>query len=474
MQFANEIFFLVVAIILWGLFFGSKLLFRLRKINQPEAFWLVALALNASSFTLFAIASSTHLSLVTLGNTFLIGNIVYLALFCRSLSGVVGQRLKTLAPLSILIFGLIFEYLRHNGTFTERVTLISVAASACLIWEIIELKRLRRSEPKQLTFLFFTISGELALTFVRLFILYFSSTDSVSNLYQEAPLSTAVRWSWVGVSVLSYIAILSYWMEKLSIENAQTVRENLEITALLKEKEQLIYGLMKANKTSATSALSASIAHELNQPLGASNLNIQLLKMKLEQGTLNPELGMEILKSLANDNQRAANIVQSLRSIFNEDKSQSELVHISHLITQVLDIVNPEIKFHNIKIEEKIHSQHFVEVNSSEVMQVLLNLLNNAIQALSQLDQPHKVIVLEVLDGLDFVEISVTDNGNGVPPEYQSQLFELLNTTKKTGMGLGLWLSRYIVTRHKGSISYEEAVDGGARFVIRFPSAVKP
>lgn len=472
MQFANEIFFLVAAIILWGLFFGWNLLFRLRKINQPEAFWLIALASNATSMTLFALASSTHFVLVTLGNTFLIANIVYLAIFCRSLSSQIDQPLKILAPLGLLIFGLIFEYLRHNGNFTERVTFISVGASICLIWELIELKRLRKLYPKQLTFLFFTIGAELALTFARLFILYNSSTNLINNLYQEAPLSTAVRWSWVGVSILSYIAIIGYWMERLSVKNAQTIRENLEITTLLKEKEQLIYSLMKANKTSATGALSASIAHELNQPLGASSLNIELLKMKLGQGTLNPELGKEILESLANDNQRAATIVKSLRSIFNEDKSQSENVHIGDLITPVLDIVKPEIKFQNIKINKKINSQHFVEVNSSEVIQVLLNLLNNAIQALSQIDHSNKVINLEVLDGINFVQISVTDNGNGVTSEYQSHLFELLNTTKKTGMGLGLWLSRHIVTRHKGSISYEDAVGGGARFVIKFPSVV--
>jgi signal transduction histidine kinase len=472
MQFANEIFFLVAALILWGLFFGSNLLFRLRKINQPEAFWLIALASNATSMTLFALASSTHLVLVTLGNTLLIANIVYLALFCRSLGVQVDQPLKMLAPVGILIFGLIFEYLRHNGTFTERVTFISVGACICLVWEIIELKRLRKSYPNQLTFLFFTIGAELALTFARLFILYNSSTDSIANLYQEAPSSTAVRWSWVGVSILSYIAIIGYWMERLSVENAQTIRENLEITSLLKEKEQLIFGLMKANKTSATGALSASIAHELNQPLGASSLNIELLKMKLGQGTLNPELGKEILESLANDNLRAATIVKSLRSIFNEDKSQSENVQIDDLITQVLDIVKPEIKFQNIKINKKINSKHLVEVNSAEVIQVLLNLLNNAIQALSQFDHSNKVITIEVFDDINSVEISVSDNGNGVPSEYQSQLFELLNTTKKTGMGLGLWLSRHIVTRHKGSISYEDAIGGGARFVIRFPSVV--
>jgi hypothetical protein len=261
-------------------------------------------------------------------------------------------------------------------------------------------------------------------------------------------------------------------MERLSVENAQTIRENLEITSLLKEKEQLIYGLMKANKTSATGALSASIAHELNQPLGASSLNIELLKMKLVEGTLNPDIGKEILESLANDNQRAATIVKSLRSIFSEDRSQSENVQIDDLITQVLDIVKPEIKFQNIKINKKINSKHLVAVNSSEVIQVLLNLLNNAIQALSQFDHSNKVITIEVFDGTNFIEISVTDNGNGVPPEYQSHLFELLHTTKKTGMGLGLWLSRHIVTRHKGSISYEDAVGGGARFVIKFPLVV--
>jgi signal transduction histidine kinase len=472
MQFANEIFFLVVAFILWGLFFGSKSLFRLRKINQPEAFWLAALAFNASSFTFFALASSTHLLLVTLGNTLLIANVVYLALFCRSLSGPIDQGLKILAGAGVVLFGLVFEYLRHTGTFTERVTFVSVIACAGLAWELVELKRLRKTESNQLNFLFFTIAAELALTFARLGILYFNSTPSTINLYQEAPLSTTIRWSWVGVSILSYIAVIGYWMEKLSLENAQTTKENIKITELLNEKEHLIYRLMKANKTSATGALSASIAHELNQPLGASNLNIQLLKMKLEQGALNRDLGAEILESLEEDNRRAATIVKSLRSIFHENDASAENVRAAELVSKVLDIVKPELKFKNINIEEKINDQLMVTVNASEVVQVLLNLMNNAIQVLDQLDKPTKVITLEVSHDIDFVELSITDNGSGVAREYQSQLFELLNTTKKTGMGLGLWLSRHIVTRHQGSIHYEDAPGGGARFVIRLPAAI--
>jgi C4-dicarboxylate-specific signal transduction histidine kinase len=90
--------------------------------------------------------------------------------------------------------------------------------------------------------------------------------------------------------------------------------------------------------------------------------------MKLEQGVLNQELGKEILESLANDNHRAATIVKSLRSIFSEDKTQSENVHISELVANVLNIVKPELKFNNIKVEEKINTQLIVKVNAAEVI----------------------------------------------------------------------------------------------------------
>lgn len=69
------------------------------------------------------------------------------------------------------------------------------------------------------------------------------------------------------------------------------------------------------------------------------------------------------------------------------------------------------------------------------------------------------------------IHLSIADNGAGVPVEFQPQLFELLSTTKQTGMGLGLWLCKHIVTRYGGSIHYEDAVDDGARFIVELPSA---
>ena len=226
---------------------------------------------------------------------------------------------------------------------------------------------------------------------------------------------------------------------------------------------------MKANKTAATGALSASIAHELNQPLGASNLNIQFLKMKLEKGMLNPELGKEILDSLEYDNKRAATIVKSLRSIFTEGESNTQEVQLGYLISSVLDIVKPELKSKNIQIQLRVDDDLLIQVNSAEIEQVILNLLNNAIQALAKSGTLQRRIAIEATKVGEAVRLSVSDNGPGVPADFKSHLFELLSTTKQTGMGLGLWLCKHIVTRYSGSIHHEDAIGGGAKFVVEFP-----
>ena len=227
---------------------------------------------------------------------------------------------------------------------------------------------------------------------------------------------------------------------------------------------------MKANKTAATGALSASIAHELNQPLGASNLNIQFLKMKLDKGALNPDLGKEVLEALEADNQRAATIVKSLRSIFTESESNSELVQLGDSISRVLDIAKPELKTKHIQIQLQAEEDCVVRVNQSEIDQVILNLVNNAAQALASSDALERKITIEANNIGEQVQLSISDNGAGVSAEFKNQLFELLNTAKKTGMGLGLWLCKHIVTRYGGSIHYEDASGGGAKFVVTLPA----
>jgi signal transduction histidine kinase len=472
MKYANEIFFLVFALILWGLLYGSRFILIMGKASQPEKLWLTALTLTATSFTLFAVASTISLTLLTLANTFFIASFIYFGLFCRSLNGLIPRNVNIFVLAGLLVFATLFEYLRQKGAFIERVGLISLIGASCFAWELKELRRLKEIGSTQLRFLVYTIVIELALTIARFVTLFIDGGLSTPNLYQEGVISSSIRWAWLGISVLSYVAVLGYWLEKISIEKTQAIQESSKITALLKEKERLIYGLLKANKTAATGALSASIAHELNQPLGASNLNIQFLKMKLEKGIINPELGREVLDSLEADNHRASTIVKSLRSIFSESDSSAEEVQLGNLISKVLNIVTPELKSKNIQIQLQVTDQLIIKVNPAEIEQVILNLMNNAVQALANSGTLQRRITIEATKSGQWALLSISDNGDGVFAEFKPQLFELLSTTKQSGMGLGLWLCKHIVTRYGGSIHYEDNVGGGARFIFELPSAV--
>lgn len=473
MKYANEIFFLVFALILWGLLYGSRFLLTFGKPSQSEKLWLIALTLTASSFTLFSLASTISLSLLTLANTCFIANFIYFALFCRSLNSLIPKNAHILICSGLLAFAVFFEYLRQSGLFVERVGLISLIAASCFILQLLELRRLKGIESTQLRFLIYTTVIELSLTITRFAVLYIDGGRSTPNLYQEGALSSSIRWAWLGISILSYVAVLGYWLEKISIEKAQALQNSSKVIALLREKERLIMGLMKANKTAVTGALSASIAHELNQPLGASNINIQFLKSKLDKGQLNPELGKEVLDDLERDNKRAATIVGSLRSIFTESGTKTKDVKVGQIIDSVLEIVNSDLMAKNIQVNLNVDQTLRVQIKDAEFQQVFLNLINNAVQSISSLGAVKGHIQIEATQNEEKAQISISDNGSGVPKEQQLGLFELLNTTKETGMGLGLWLCKHIITRYEGSIYYKDAVGRGAKFVIELPLFTK-
>jgi len=277
------------------------------------------------------------------------------------------------------------------------------------------------------------------------------------------------KWRTIAIYVLIFGVMLFLGLILFWLWNKRLKKEKVRIQALLDERERMVNSLLKANKTAVTGALSASIAHELNQPLGASNINIQFLKSKLDKGQLNPELGKEVLDDLERDNKRAATIVRSLRSIFIESVIKTEDVRVGQIIDSVLEIVNSDLLAKNIQVNLNVDQNLRVHIKDAEFQQVLLNLINNAVQSISGLEAVKGHIQIEATQNEDKAQISISDNGSGVPKERQLGLFELLNTTKETGMGLGLWLCKHIITRYEGSIYYKDAVGRGAKFVIELP-----
>lgn len=481
MELANQIFFIAFSLIGLGLFLSALYQYRANGASGFSIYWPLSVGMFSLSSFSFGIALWTHPFFLTIANTSFIVSVFLLIFLYRSWNQKPFTKIQILLLWLIPVFIFFFyDYLRvMPGTFKHRVALITITQEIFLIWQIWELRKHyivdRTIVVRWLIFLTaFTLVGEICRTLWVLF----GSTQTNFFLYAQDALAMTLLWIGYGSTILVYVALGSFYLEKQirkenQIANAlkSTKEENERITELLKEKERLIYGLLKANKTAATGALSASIAHELNQPLGASNLNIQFLKMKLEKGVLNPELGKEVLDSLEEDNKRAATIVKSLRSIFNDSNASAEEVPVSELITKVLDIVTPELRSKNIQIQLRVDDDLIMKVNSAEIEQVILNLLNNAGQSLANSGTLQRRITIEAIKVGRSIRLSIADNGTGVPIEFKPQLFELLSTTKQTGMGLGLWLCKHIVTRYGGSIHYEDAIGGGARFIVELPSA---
>jgi signal transduction histidine kinase len=481
MELANQIFFIAFSLIGLGLFLSALYQYRANSASRFSIYWPLSVGMFSLSSFSFGIALWTHPFFLTIANTSFIVSVFLLIFLYRSWNQKPFTKIQILLLWLIPVFIFFFyDYLRvMPGTFKHRVALITITQEIFLIWQIWELRKHYRVDRtivvRWLIFLTaFTLVGEICRTLWVLF----GSTQTNFFLYAQDALAMTLLWIGYGSTILVYVALGSFYLEKQirkenQITNAlkSTKEENERITELLKEKERLIYGLLKANKTAATGALSASIAHELNQPLGASNLNIQFLKMKLEKGVLNPELGKEVLDSLEEDNKRAATIVKSLRSIFNDSNANAEEVQVSKLVTKVLDIVTPELRSKNIQIQLRVDDDLIMKVNSAEIEQVMLNLLNNAGQSLANSGTLQRRITIEAIKVGRSIRLSITDNGTGVPVEFKPQLFELLSTTKQTGMGLGLWLCKHIVTRYSGSIHYEDAIGGGARFIVELPSA---
>ena len=479
MEIANQIFFIVFALITFAILLSAIPQFQAPRSDWPSIYWPLSISFYTLCCLSFGIALWVNKFLLTIANTSLLMSSLALVFLYRSWGEKPFNKIQTLLiwliPLGVAI---LYEPLRVTpDTFLQRVALITIAQEIFVTWQLWELiKFYKKDRPRIVSWLIFltmfTLMGNIFRTYRIL------TGDGPTNifLYTEDAFALGLRWITYASNIMTFVALGMFYLQRQLVKEKEiastlisTKIENEKINELLKEKERLIYGLMKANKTAATGALSASIAHELNQPLGASNLNIQFLKMKLEKGMLNPELGKEILDSLEYDNKRAATIVKSLRSIFTEGESNTQEVQLGYLISSVLDIVKPELKSKNIQIQLRVDDDLLIQVNSAEIEQVILNLLNNAIQALAKSGTLQRRIAIEATKVGEAVRLSVSDNGPGVPADFKSHLFELLSTTKQTGMGLGLWLCKHIVTRYSGSIHHEDAIGGGAKFVVEFP-----
>ena len=469
------LYFFILAMIQLGLLAGVSHYYKPTNIIRPSTYWLGSLVANILALTVFGVGlffiSSAERPAInfTIANTLFYIAAIYQCLFCRSLSKPITPKLDLIAKFSIIVFFLVFEVLRQFGNFEIRTSFMVALATILFSSQIYELARIRTTDASpQLKYLQYATVVELFFALSRVIILL-SNTFTIQHVEQLPQALIFFTIAQLVTNTIAYIAIGSYWAEKISIANAKSASENEMIKKLLAEREGLISHLSKANKTAMTGALSASIAHELNQPIAAIQLNTQFFQTKLSSHDLDLQSLKEIAKSIEHDNARIANIVATLRGIFKEERMSTKLVGLNTIVDGVVPIVLPQARDQHIQLQLDLQSKQQVALNAGEFQQVFLNLINNAIDSLSESNIPEKTILVKTRDFDHFVEMTISDNGSGVPVELVPSLFELMKTNKKAGMGLGLWLTKHIVERHQGKITYQTADLGGAEFVIRLP-----
>ena len=469
------LYFFILATIQMALLLGMSHYYRASNVLKPSIYWLASLVFNIFALVLFGLGVIFIDDVSKPGFSFTIANSLFFiatisqGLFCRSLNRDISKGIKSSALISVIVFIFFFEILRTHGSFELRTFVIVGLIMALLFWQLYELLIVRRVQNSpQLTYLQYATAVEIFFAATRLIILGISvaAIKQVDQIPQVLIFCTIAQ---LVTNTISYVAIGGYWAEKISLSNAKVALENDVIKKLLSEREDLISHLSKANKTAATGALSASIAHELNQPIAAIQLNTQFFQEKLNSNELDPQAIKEIVKSIEHDNARIANIVSTLRGIFKEEQFEAAPIGVDRLVQSLIPILMPQARNHGVAINTNLNSHQLVAINAGEFQQVIINLVNNAIDSLFGLNIKNKMVSISSSDHETHIEICISDNGQGVAQDLIPNLFELMKSNKSAGMGLGLWLSKHIIERHQGKITYRTSADGGAEFVIRIP-----
>jgi signal transduction histidine kinase len=217
--------------------------------------------------------------------------------------------------------------------------------------------------------------------------------------------------------------------------------------------------------------ITATIAHEINQPLAAivTNANSGLRWL----GNQTPDLteAQNALRRIVGDGHRASEVIAGIRAMFRRSEQASAYYDVNVLIREVLALVNGELKSN--KVEARIElSDGIPEILADRVQlqQVVLNLMMNAIEAMGSVQNGARVLGVnsEVRDGRDIV-ITVRDSGPGIDPDNLDRIFDRFFTTKSNGMGMGLSICRSIVEAHNGRLWAEPGVRPGSVFRILLP-----
>ncbi|HKC94262.1 MAG TPA: PAS domain-containing protein [Nitrospira sp.] len=224
-------------------------------------------------------------------------------------------------------------------------------------------------------------------------------------------------------------------------------------------------------RVTTLNALTASIAHEINQPLASLVMNASICLRRLNAEPPNVEGARETVQRTIRDANRASDVITRLRALFSKKEFTLETLDLNEITTEVIALSLSDLQRNRVILRSELAEDvPSVIGDRVQMQQVILNLLRNASDAMVGVeDRPRQLLVRTQREGDDRVRLSVQDAGCGVSPQDFERLFEAFYTTKSGGMGIGLSLSRSIIERHQGRLWAEPNDGPGTTFSFSIP-----
>jgi PAS domain S-box-containing protein len=243
----------------------------------------------------------------------------------------------------------------------------------------------------------------------------------------------------------------------------------------LRESEETLRSaqaeLAHANRVATMGQLTASIAHEVNQPLAGVVANAEACLRWLDRETPNLDAARSSVECIINDGNRASEVIRRVRALATKTETKQEPLDINRAISEVVPLVKRELINHKVSLRTELEpALPAVLADRVQLHQVIINLVMNSIEAMQSVtDRPRELVIGSHQDETHRVLVTVTDSGVGISAENADRLFNAFFTTKSSGMGMGLSICRSIVEAHGGRMSAANNVGPGATFQCVLP-----
>jgi len=256
--------------------------------------------------------------------------------------------------------------------------------------------------------------------------------------------------------------VIRWYGVNTDIEDRKRIEE-----ALLNTRSQLAH----MTRVMTMGQLTASIAHELNQPLAGIITNAGTCLRMLGAEPPNVEGALATARRTIRDGNRASEVIARLRALFTNRNTAAEPIDLNAATQEVIALASTELQRANVSLRSRLtESLPLVTGDRIQLQQVILNLIMNATEAMSEIDyRPREIIVTTAREEPGHVRLSVQDVGVGLDATAAEKLFTPFYTTKSAGMGIGLSVCRSIVEHHRGRIWAENNVGPGATFLFSLP-----